>query len=133
MKNMKPNPRLITPKRWLPRLRIAGTAVLVLTAAAMALSAADSGTGNSSGKSKNGVYIVQMRHAPALTYKGGVAGYKATAPKRGQKIDPLAADTVRYVDYLEARHNDALAKIGGGSKLYDYAFSYNGFAARLSA
>ena len=28
---------------------------------------------------------------------------------------------------------EALSKVGGGQKVYDYAYTYNGFAAKLTA
>jgi len=80
----------------------------------------------------NGVYIVQMVHAPAVAYKGDVAGYNATKPGHGKKVDPLAADTVRYVSYLKGKHDAAIRKVHGGAKIYDYAYSFNGFAAKLT-
>jgi hypothetical protein len=50
-----------------------------------------------------------MLAAPAATYSGGFAGYNATAPQHGSKIDADAPDTVRYVGYLkrEARRNSS--------------------------
>ena len=42
-------------------------------------------------------------------------------------------DTVRYVGYLKSKHDEALRKVGGGQKIYSYAISYNGFAAKLTA
>ena len=80
----------------------------------------------------NGVYIVQMVHAPAVAYTGDVAGYNATKPGHGKKIDPLAADTVRYVGYLKGKHDAAIRKVHGGAKIYDYAYTFNGFAAKLT-
>src|SRR5205823_2366270 len=87
---------------------------------------------NFHGKSDNGVYLVRLGDLPAVAYDGGVAGYAATKPKHGSKIDPNAPDVVKYVGYLQNRHDSALAKIGGGQKLYDYGFALNGFAAKLS-
>ena len=84
------------------------------------------------GKAKNGVYIVQMADAPVVAYQGGVPGLKATAPKKGQKIDPNSPEVVNYVTYLNGKHDAALAKVGGGKKLYSYTYSFNGFAAQLS-
>lgn len=81
----------------------------------------------------NGVYIVQMADMPVVAYKGGVNGLKATAPKAGQKVDPFSAEVVAYVGYLKGKHDDALGKVGGAKKLYDYNFSFNGFAAKLTA
>src|SRR5438067_786331 len=122
-------PRLVS------RLRILAAGTLVSAAAAMALVAASSPTASTptAAPADNGVYIVQMSPAPAVAYTGGIPGYNATAPKPGQKIDPLATDTVKYVGYLKSKHDEALGKVGGGPKLYDYAFSYDGFAAKLTA
>jgi subtilisin family serine protease len=77
-------------------------------------------------------YIVQMVQSPAVAYTGGVAGLKATKPAKGQKINPASQDVVKYVDYLKAAHDGALQKVNGGQKLYDYAYTYNGFAAKLT-
>jgi subtilisin family serine protease len=99
----------------------------------MALIAATSSSQDADGSGpNNGVYIVRMVNTPAVSYSGDVAGYKATKPRQGQKIDPLATDVVRYVSYLKTRHDDALQRVGGGKKIYDYVFSYNGFAAKLT-
>ncbi len=51
------------------------------------------------------VYIVRMAEAPVVAYEGGIKGYPATSPAKGQKIDPLSPDVVRYVGYLDNRHN----------------------------
>ena len=49
------------------------------------------------GKSKsNNAYIVQLLDKPVVAYDGGIAGLKATKPKKGQKIDPNSADVVKY-------------------------------------
>ena len=37
-----------------------------------------------------------------------------------------------YVAYLDGRHNQAVARVGG-RKVYDYRYSFNGFAAALTA
>ena len=108
------------------------SALLVSTMPAMA-------AGNTKGintspvtESANGVYIVQMANNPVVAYTGGIKNIRATAPKKGQKIDPLNADVVKYVGYLNTKHDQALSKAGGGNKLYDYVYSFNGFAAELS-
>ncbi len=81
----------------------------------------------------NGNYLVRMSESPVVGYRGGVAGYKATAPKSGDKIDPNHPEVARYAAYLDSRHDAALAQVGGGRKIYDYHFAVNGFAAELSA
>lgn len=82
---------------------------------------------------KSGVYIVQMVDDPVVAYKGGVAGLKATQPGKGQKVNPLSPDVIAYAGYLNDRHGQALANVGGGLKLYDYYYTYNGFSAELTA
>ncbi|MEI8332426.1 MAG: S8 family serine peptidase [Chloroflexota bacterium] len=82
--------------------------------------------------SANGVYVVQMADQPVVAYTGGVKGLKATAPKKGQKVDPRSSDVVAYASYLNARHGAAVGSVGG-TKLYDYVYSYNGFAAQLTS
>ncbi len=114
-------------------LAIVAAAIVVLPAASggdpedvAALSA------NFHGKSDNGVYIVRLSDLPAVDYDGGIAGYAATKPKHGSKIDPNAADVQKYVGYLKNRHDASLGRVGGGNKLYDYSYSVNGYAAKLS-
>jgi subtilisin family serine protease len=83
-------------------------------------------------KGDSKLYIVQMIQQPVVAYKGGIPGFKATAPKKNQKIDPNSADVVKYADYLKGRHDEALGKVGGARKAYSYVYSFNGFAAELS-
>jgi subtilisin family serine protease len=84
-----------------------------------------------SGKLSNN-YIVRMAEDPVVAYKGGIKGLQATKPTQGRKIDPNSPEVVQYVAYLDARHDQALASVGGARKLYDYRYSFNGFAAELS-
>lgn len=78
-------------------------------------------------------FIVRMSEDPVVTYRGGIPGLKATKPAKGQKINPNSPDVVRYVTYLKGRHDAALAAVGGARKIYDYTYSLNGFAAKLTA
>lgn len=86
------------------------------------------------GKSKqsNSVYIVRMADAPVVAYDGKIAGYSATRPKKGQKIDPDDPNVGKYFEYLSFKHDGALQKVGGAKKLYSYGYVFNGFAAELS-
>ena len=83
----------------------------------------------SGGPSNN--YVVRMVGAPVVAYDGGIPGYPATKPDKGQKVNPNDPKVVKYVGFLEGRHNDALNKVGG-RLLYHYSFSFNGFAAELT-
>jgi subtilisin family serine protease len=85
------------------------------------------------GKASNRIYIVQMLDAPVVSYKGGIDGLQATKPSKGQKIDPLSARVLAYNAYLDDKHNRALNQVGGGSKIYGYHYTFNGFAAELTA
>src|SRR5512137_139919 len=102
------------------------TMVLVLLAGV--LPATNMGLAASSSKadrvteSPNGIYIVQMVDEPVVAYEGGTKGLKATAPKEGKKIDPTSPAVTNYVTYLVDKHDQALGKVGGGQKLYDYTY-----------
>jgi len=86
----------------------------------------------SQGMGHNSVYIVQLLEDPVVAYPGGIPGLKATKPSVGQKIDPNDPDVVKYVLYLDSRHNEVLNGVGGGRRLYDYRYTFNGFAAELT-
>ncbi len=73
-----------------------------------------------------------MIEPPVVAYNGGIPGYKATKPGKGQKIDPNSPDVVKYVSFLDSRHDQVLNGVGGGRKLYNYRYSFNGFAAELT-
>ena len=79
------------------------------------------------------LYVVQLVQAPVATYGGGVAGYAATKPGKGKKIDAGSSAAQSYAGYLNAKHYGALEKVGGGDKVYDYTAVFNGFAAQLTA
>ena len=118
---------MISRRYGLPLLALLSTAVMGGDRVALA-------DGQARGRAiDNGVYVVQMRAAPVVAYTGEVPGYRATKPAKGQKIDPNDPHVINYVGYLDARHDDALAAVGGGRKLYDYRYTFNGFAAQLTA
>src|SRR5262245_29257243 len=100
----------------------------VLAVALFALPAAGALSADSSQ-----TYIVQMTPDPVVAYSGGVSGLPATKPAKGKKIDPSSGNVTMYAGYLKGKHDEALSKVGGGQKLYDYVYSYNGFAAKLTA
>src|SRR5512137_386125 len=81
----------------------------------------------------NNAYIVQLVEDPVTAYKGGIKGLRATAPSKGQKIDPNSPDVVAYMAFLASRQEAVLASVGGGKKLYSYGYVFNGFAAELTA
>jgi subtilisin family serine protease len=112
-------------------------AALAVMAAAMQIPAhmqaaqnPQGGRAASAGRTEN-LYIVQMIDFPVSSYTGTVPGFAATKPNRGQKFNPNNPNVIGYAGYLDARHNEALARVGG-RKVYDYRYSYNGFAAELT-
>ncbi len=111
------------------RLRTLGAlsvlAVLVAVVAAVPAAGEDS-------SGATATYIVQLVHAPVAGYEGGVAGYPATKPAKGKKLDASSPDAQRYADFLKDKHSRALDKVGGGQKIYDYTAAFNGFAAKLT-
>ena len=90
--------------------------------------------GINAAKGETATYIVLMDGAPVVAYEGGIAGLAATKPGNGEKINPNSAHVRKYVDYLASTHDSALKAVGAAnSKKYDYHYSFNGFAAELTA
>ena len=82
---------------------------------------------------RNNAYIVQLAEDPVVAYRGGIKGLSATRPAKGQKIDPNSPAVVSYMAFLASRQDAALNAVGGGKKLYNYGYVFNGFAAELTA
>lgn len=83
-------------------------------------------------KSPNGIYIVQMKGDPVVAYDGSTKGLKATKPAKGKKIDPNSAEVTSYVKHLNGKHSAAMRKVKGSKKVYNYHYSFNGFAAKMT-
>ncbi|HET6628265.1 MAG TPA: S8 family serine peptidase [Woeseiaceae bacterium] len=84
-------------------------------------------------QAKAKTYIVQMRGDPVVAYDGGVQDLAATKPAKGKKINPHSKPVKDYVNYLDRQHERAIQEIGAArSKIYDYRYSFNGFAAVLT-
>ena len=81
---------------------------------------------------QSGIYIVQMKGNPAVSYEGDVAGYKATKPGKGKKINPNSAHVKKYAAHLEKGQNQASDSVGA-DKVYSYRYAFNGFAAYMTA
>lgn len=94
------------------------------------------GTPTTNGQAlKAGKYIVMFDGIPAASYRGGVAGYAATRPAKGERMRPNRTEVVKYRAYLEKGHKRLLDKVGVPTKkrLYDYTVAFNGVAANLTA
>ncbi len=101
---------------------------------AMVQAAPGNADGNADAKTKfaNTAYIVQLAEQPVTAYTGGIQGYGATKPGKGQKINPNDPKVYSYMGYLAARQDSMLNGVGGGKKLYNYGYVFNGFAAELT-
>lgn len=82
--------------------------------------------------SPNGIYVVQMKGDPVVAYDGSIKWLKATKPAKGKKIDPNSKDVIKYTRYLNRMHSKAMKQVGGGKKIYNYHYSFNGFAAKMT-
>ena len=119
-------------RRWSALGAFAALGVLLLTVPTAGFGGEDESSGATlKHGAGSGVYIVRMVDQPVVAYEGGIAGLKATKPAKGTKIDPRSSDVAKYAGYLDSKHDAALAKVGG-KKVYDYRYTYNGFAAQLS-
>lgn len=78
-------------------------------------------------------YLVQLTDAPAASYAGGVAGYAATKPKPGTKIDAGAPAVTRYRGYLAQRQTGVLKQAASARRLTSYSVTFNGFAVSMTA
>ena len=111
-----------------------GALVLALLAATMSPAAAivrEEGA-PSPADAASDAYIVQLVEAPVVGYEGDIAGLAATATD-GKKLNVKDAKVQRYVAHLAKRHQDVGAAAGVSSSFYDYFYSFNGFAATLTA
>ncbi len=79
-------------------------------------------------------YVVVMAQEPIAAYDGGVSGLAATKVTPGRKVDPGSAAVGRYRAYLRREHNASLRQGGARmtSKLHDYSYALNGYAALLT-
>lgn len=111
------------------RIALVCTLVVLLVAVPAAMGASTSST--RAAAAEVNIYVVRMFEQPVVAYGGGLEGLPATKPGNGQKINPNSAHVRRYVAHLDARHADAAGRVGA-EKLYDYRYTFNGFAARLT-
>jgi subtilisin family serine protease len=79
-----------------------------------------------------GTYIVQLAGDPAASYEGDVAGFAATKPAKGAKIDADSAAVQRYRDRLVKQQKAVLASVGAKA-VDNHSLVLNGVTTRLSA
>ncbi len=119
-----------------PLLRRRNHALAVLGAAGLIAGLATVGPATAAPATADGTtatYLVQLSDAPAASYAGGLAGYAATQPAAGAKLDAAAPAVAAYRGYLRQRQDGVLRQAGSARKLYDYSVAFNGFSARMTA
>lgn len=79
-----------------------------------------------------GRYIVTFTDDPLASYDGYRAGFPATRPKAGRKLNPNSAAARKWQARLVAQHDRALNQVGA-EKIYDYTVTNNGVVAHLTA
>ncbi|WP_327744382.1 S8 family serine peptidase [Streptomyces europaeiscabiei] len=108
------------------------TAVIAPTFAANSNSNSNSNSTGSGDSYGNDTYIVKLADAPVAAYEGGLPRLKRTAPAAGRRLDADSATVEKYVAHLDDRRERILAAVPGVESLYDYAYTFNGFAAELT-
>jgi subtilisin family serine protease len=109
-----------------------GVGVAVLVAGGVAFATASNAAPSPTSSSyKDGRYIVTFVDDPVAVYDGYAAGFAATRPKPGNKLDPASPAVKNWQQHLTAKHDAALAKVGA-TKVYDYTVTNNGIAADLT-
>ncbi len=83
-----------------------------------------------------GYAIVRFADAPVSEYTGGVAGFAATQPTRGQKLDLASATVVHYESLLGVEHANYKAWLHANAPqiqvLREYNLAFNGIAVQLN-
>ncbi|MFC0622670.1 S8 family peptidase [Kribbella deserti] len=82
--------------------------------------------------SSTGVYLVQLDAEPVAEYDGGVKGLASTKVAPGGKLKRDNTGVRAYVSHLARERADVLRSAKGVRKLYDYDYTYAGFAARMT-
>ena len=79
-------------------------------------------------------YVVVLANDSIAVYKGDIAGYLATKPAKGDKVNPNSAHVRKYEMFLKKNHDKSLvaAGVATSAKVHDYAFALNGYSAILT-
>ncbi len=91
--------------------------------------------GNATGQQATDYVLVRFSDAAVADYSGGIAGYLATKPGNGHKLDLTSAAVVSYEAYLgneHANYRSWLKKNAPSAEiLSEYLITFNGFAVLL--
>lgn len=122
-------------KRWAIAAVLAVALGLLLTAMIPMASATAGGTG-SNGTDNSQYVIVEFKLSATGDYTGGLAGYPATEPAQGHKLDTSSAAVTKYRGLLGAEHANFKAWLHSNAPAMqvvdDYDLALNGVAVALN-
>lgn len=122
-------------KRWAIACAIAVCAGLLLTAMLPMASASAGGSG-SNGNDNSQYVIVEFRLSATGDYTGGLAGYPATEPTHGHKLDTSSAAVTKYRGLLGVEHANFKAWLHSNAPAMqvvdNYDLALNGVAVALN-
>src|SRR5215475_4010441 len=118
--------------------RPASIALAVVTFSALTILPASSTVAaptTDTSSNSSGLYLVQFAGSPLATYTGGVAGFAATKPAKGHRINTHTANATGYSRHLADRQHSVLSSAGVSTSnvVYTYTTVVNGAAVRLTA
>ncbi len=109
---------------------------LLIVAGGFAGVAAAAPNGNATGQQATDYAIVRFADAPVSEYAGGIAGYLATKPLHGNKLDMASAPVVSYEGLLGIEHANFKAWLHSNAPqaqvVREYMLSFNGIAVLLN-
>ncbi len=84
----------------------------------------------------SGYAVVRFSDASLADYTGGIAGYAATHPVNGHKLDPASPAAVKYAGLLGIEHANYKAWLHANAPqvqvLREYSLAFNGIAVQLN-
>ena len=106
----------------------------LVLALSVSTSALAQGNASPSAQEKAKSYIILLANDPIASYNGELAGYAATEPTGGEKVEPNSAEVRKYENFLKDKHNKSLqeARVSPSAKVHDYTFALNGYSAILT-
>ena len=83
------------------------------------------------GSYPDGRYIVLLAEMPAASYEGSAAGFQATKPATGKKLDTAKAEVKKYRAHLEKKQAEVAGQQGVQIQR-QFSAAVNGFSATLT-
>src|SRR5437867_1160128 len=110
--------------------------MFVLGALLTGIASTTPGGGNGNTPAPDQYAIVEFTDSSVATYTGGIAGYPATEPLHGHKLDLAAANVALYTSYLHMRHASFQAWVSSNAPwaqvVREYSLSFNGVAIQTN-